>query len=333
MKTHFGLKTLGVFRNTTITVGTFDGVHLGHLSVIDHLKSVAEKTGGESIVVTFDVPPRTVTMPWAKNPGILTTLEEKTERLEKSGISHLIIIPFTLSFSKLSPEAFIRDILITQAGMKAIVPGYDHIFGHGGSGGVGVLMDLGDRYGFTVEQSPEFRKDGTIVSSSIIRTLVSDGKIEEANMLLGYPYNIKGKVVYGKQLGRTIGFPTINVEKENAMKITPGNGVYAVEVVVGGERGAGNGERVAGSGERGAGSGRLGDLRYRGMCNIGIRPTVNGVGLTTEVNIFDFNEDVYGEEVRVYFRKKIRDERRFSGLEELQGQLAKDREVIRQIVF
>ena len=358
MKTHHGLRSLGAFRNTAITVGTFDGVHLGHLSVVQHLKTVAAAIGGESVVVTFDVPPRSVTMPWAKSNGILTSLEEKIQLFAGTGISHLIIIPFTLEFSKLSPEAFIRDILIARAGMKAIVPGYDHIFGHGGSGGVEVLRTLAIQFGFRVEQSPEFRKEGAVVSSSYIRGLISDGKLAEANNLLGYSYSIGGKVVYGKQLGRTIGFPTINVEKDNGMKITPGNGVYAVEVVLGeggqlavGSRQLAVGSRqlavgswqlavgswqlAVGSGQEAVGSGetadwrlQTGNCRLKGMCNVGMRPTVNGKGLTIEVNLFDFKEDLYGETVRIFFVKKVRDERKFGSLDELKAQLAADKALI-----
>ncbi len=301
METHYGIKSLGVLRNAAVTVGTFDGVHLGHAAVLDHLKSVASKINGQDAVVTFDVPPRSVTEPWLTDIRILNTPDEKMERIAAQGIAHLIILPFTLEFSKLSPEEFIRLILVDQIGMKAVVPGYDHMFGHKGQGGKALLEEMGKQYGFIVEQSPEFRVMGEIVSSSIIRKLVAEGRIAEASSFLGYSYNITGRVVYGRQLGRTIGFPTINIEHNNGMKLIPGNGVYAVEVM-------------------------LGDRRLKGMCNIGNRPTVNGTGLTIEANIFDFNEDVYGIEVKVLFKEKIRNEVKFNSINELKVHLKLDQE-------
>lgn len=280
-----------------VTIGTFDGVHTGHRKIIGKLKDAAQKIEGESAILTFNPHPRTVLFP-DSNQVCLNTNEEKAELLRQTGIDNLIVHPFTREFSLLSSDQFIRDYLVKQLNTKYLVVGFDHHFGKDRQGNFASLKETGDELGFQVEEISVEESDNHKISSTRIRQALLDGNVKVANDLLGYEYMISGTVVKGKQLGRTIGYPTANIFHENG-KLIPKNGVYAVSVVHSGQT-------------------------YNGMMNIGTRPTVNGTDRSVEVNIFDFSKDIYGEKIRVHMVDRLRDEKKFDGIENLKLQIAED---------
>ncbi len=301
MQIHYDL---GHFKavNPVVTIGTFDGVHLGHREVISELRQISKVSGGESVVFTFEPHPRVVVLPQEDSIRLLSTIEEKINSFGKMGIDHLVIYPFTEEFSKLSYKDFVTNILVDQMRLSCLVVGYDHRFGQGRKGDFNALEVLSNSFNFKVEQLSQFLVNGKLVSSSKIRMALETGNIRDATLYLGYEYQISGKVVEGMKLGRRIGFPTANVETFDPHKLVPGDGVYAVKVNIGKEI-------------------------YSGMCNIGFRPTVNfNVDhRSIEVHIFDFDQDIYGTVVTLNFIEKIRDERKFSNIYELQEQLNKDK--------
>jgi riboflavin kinase/FMN adenylyltransferase len=289
-------------RNPVVTIGTFDGVHLGHQIVIDRLKKLAEKYDGETVVFTFYPHPRLVTSPGETNLRLLTTLDEKKLLFEAFGIDHLIIYPFTKEFSQLSYSDFVQDILVGQIKTRCLVVGYDHKFGKNREGGFEYLKQCALKHKFDIEQLEALSLDEDHVSSTKVRDALQEGDIKKANRYLGYPFTLYGKVVLGKQVGRKIGFPTANIEASDPHKIIPGYGVYAVQI-------------------------KVGDRLFSGMLNIGTRPTFNqnADNRSIEVHIFDFEEDIYNQEVTLIFAGKIRDEQKFSGVEALVEQLKKDK--------
>jgi riboflavin kinase/FMN adenylyltransferase len=280
-----------------VTIGTFDGVHTGHRKIIGKLMDAAQKIEGESAILTFNPHPRTVLFP-DSNQVCLNTNEEKAELLRQTGIDNLIVHPFTREFSLLSSDQFIRDYLVKQLNTKYLVVGFDHHFGKDRQGNFTSLKETGNELGFQVEEISVEESDNHKISSTRIRQALLDGNVKVANDLLGYEYMISGTVVKGKQLGRTIGYPTANIFHENG-KLIPKNGVYAVSVVHSGQT-------------------------YNGMMNIGTRPTVNGTDRSVEVNIFDFSKDIYGEKIRVHIIDRLRDEKKFDGIENLKLQIAED---------
>lgn len=285
--------------NAVVTTGTFDGVHLGHQQIIRQLKNAAGRIKGETVLLTFFPHPRMVLFPDRKQL-LLNTPEEKAALLEKAGIDHLIVHPFTREFSMLSSSEFIENILVKKLGTKKLVIGHDHHFGRNREGSFEHLREFGPVYGFEVEEIPAQEVDDVNVSSTRIREALGNGDVETAATYLGYRYTINGTVVKGKQLGRTIGFPTANIRVDDAYKLVPADGVYAVFVK------------------------RKSDT-LPGMLNIGMRPTVNGTERTIEVNILGFDGDLYGENLILEFVKRIRDEQKFSGIDALKAQLEKDR--------
>lgn len=295
--------------NPVVTIGTFDGVHLGHRKVIRHLQELAHRVKGETVLFTFYPHPRLVLH--AKNNGLrlINTLEEKKVLLEAAGIDHLVIYPFTPEFSKLSYVEFVEQILVKQLGMKYLVVGYDHRFGHNREGKYEDLKGLAARLGFTIERQKAFNMDAINVSSTKIRKAISDGNIQKANRYLGYHFFIKGDVVDGKKIGHQIGFPTANINPQESYKLVPKDGVYAVKVDVD-------------------------DKRYPGMLNIGVRPTVNYQldNRSIEVHIFDFNQDIYYQNITIYFYQRIRNEQCFNSVEELKEQLVKDKQEVLRIL-
>lgn len=300
MEVHYGVEDIDI-KNPVVTIGSFDGVHLGHACVIEHLKEKATCIGGESVIISFEPHPREVLYPLEKKPGILTTLEEKIAILEQYGVDHLIILKFTLEFSCQSYTEFVKDILVDKIKIKGLVVGYDHRFGKDRAGNYESLQDLSARYGFSLEREVVFEEDKVNVSSTKIRNALAVGDIRIVNRFLGYSYSITGKVVHGQRLGRVIGFPTANVQVSDERKLLPALGVYAVEVLIG--------EQV-----------------YRGMLNIGVRPTVSREGVVScEVHIFDFNQDIYNRLVTIKLIARLRGERKFEDINELQAQLEKDR--------
>lgn len=289
-------------QNPILTIGTFDGVHLGHQKIIDRLIYLARSLNGESVIFTFDPHPRKVVAPGETNLRILTTLDEKIELFEKSGIDHLIIYPFTPEFARLSYEQFVEQVLVQQVHTKYLVVGYDHKFGKNRQGDFEFLQESATRFGFQIEKLDVLLLNESNVSSTKIREAIQKGDLETANAFLGYPFMIHGKVVEGQKLGRQIQFPTANLETTDPDKIIPGFGVYAVKV-------------------------KVAEKWHTAMLNIGTRPTVNtnADNRSIEAHIFDFNSDIYGAELEVEFHCKLRDEQKFSSIEALKEQLKKDK--------
>lgn len=301
MKIHRDLNSFHA-QNPVLTVGTFDGVHLGHRKIIARLHDLAKTINGESVIFTFDPHPRKVVAPDETNLRLLTTLEEKIGLFEQSGIDHLIIYPFTPEFAQLTYEEFVENILVGQIHTKLLVVGYDHKFGKNRKGDFEFLKNCGGRLGFQIEKLDALLMNETSISSTKIRDAIQCGDFETANAFLGYPFTLHGTVVEGQKLGRKIQFPTANVEASDPDKIIPGYGVYAVKV-------------------------NVSDQTFRGMLNIGSRPTVNNNAdhRSIEVHIFDFESDIYGNPIEIVFFKKLREEKKFDSLDALKDQLAKDK--------
>ncbi|GAB2453791.1 riboflavin biosynthesis protein [Hymenobacter qilianensis] len=295
-----------------VTSGTFDGVHVGHQKILHRLLEVARQSGGPAVVITYWPHPRLVLDPPPTHPEpldlqLLSTLDERIERLEQFGVDYLLIVPFTREFAQLSSEEYIQQLLLRTVGTKKLVIGYDHRFGKNREGGFEYLSKHADRYGLEVEEIPREDVDAVGVSSTRIRRALLSGDIATANRHLGYPYSLTGKVVRGQQLGRTIGFPTANLELEEASKLVPAHGVYAVLATT-----------------------ADGDVQ-QGMLNIGVRPTVGGnLAQTIEVHLLDFSDDIYEQPLTIQLIARLRDEQKFANLDELKAQLAKDADAARQ---
>ena len=292
-----------------VTIGTFDGVHLGHREVISELKRHSTLSGGESVVFTFEPHPRIVIAPQEDSLRLLSTKNEKIRLMEKIGIDHLVIYPFTKEFSKLTYDEFVSEILVKGMNISSLVVGYDHRFGKGRQGDFNSLETLSKSLNFKVEQLSQLVVDNKVVSSTKIRQALEEGNILKANHFLGYHYTLSGKVIEGNQLGRKIGFPTANIDTYDRHKLVPADGVYAVLVEIGGQV-------------------------LKGMLNIGIRPTVNynADHKSIEVHIFDFDQDIYNSDITILFIEKIRDEQKFDGIDSLQNQLIKDQNIIMDIL-
>lgn len=299
MKIYHGLDEFKKLEYAVVTSGTFDGVHFGHQKILQRLDEITKKNGGESVLLTYWPHPRLVLFP-DQELYLLTSIEEKAKLLSQKHVDHLIIIPFTETFSGLSSEEFIKDILVEKIGTKKLVIGYDHKFGKNRSGSFEVLRKDGPIYGFEIEEIPKQMIENNAVSSTKIRKALSDGHIEIANDYLGRSFCIHGKVIEGDKIGRTIDFPTANIEVIFKHKLIPAEGIYAVRV-------------------------KLNDQTYKGMLNIGFRPTFGGTQKRMEVNIFDFNQDIYGDEILVEFYHKIRSEIKFQNVGALKSQLHKDK--------
>ena len=301
MQIHYNLDNFTAV-NPVVTIGTFDGVHLGHREVISELKRISALSGGDSVVFTFEPHPRIVIAPGEDSLRLLSTKNEKIRLMEQLGIDHLVIYPFTIEFSKLSYNEFVTNILVGKMNISSLVVGYDHRFGQGRKGDFNSLEYLSKALNFKVEQLSQLFVNSNVVSSTKIRQALGTGDIAKANNLLGYRYLLSGRVIEGKQLGRKLGFPTANIETFENHKLVPGDGVYAVFVQTGGKI-------------------------YKGMLNVGIRPTVNynADHKSIEVHIFDFDSDIYNTEITLFFVQKIRDEQKFAGIVELKEQLIKDR--------
>lgn len=300
MKVYRSLDELPKIKNAIVTQGTFDGVHAAHRVILNRLHQIAEQQQGETVVMTFDPHPRMVLFPDDHGLKLLHTLDEKIAALDAAGVDHLLVIPFTKEFSRLSSLQFIRDIIVNKIGTKVLVIGYNHRFGKNREGSFEHLKEYSSLYGFDVEEIPEQDIDEVSVSSTRIRKALDEGDVMQATKYLLRPYQLSGTVVKGNQLGRTIGFPTANLKVADANKQIPANGVYAVKVV-------------------------FNNRTLLGMLNAGVRPTVDGLTHTVEVHLFDFNEDIYGEELTVHFVDKLRNETKFENLQALTNQLEKDK--------
>jgi riboflavin kinase/FMN adenylyltransferase len=287
---------------SVVTVGTFDGLHIGHQEIISRMKTFAREKNGETILITFDPHPRIVLDPNHDVKFILTR-KRKFELLSNLGIDNLIILPFTKEFSRTSSEDFIKEYLIGKLSADMLIVGYDHHFGRNREGNYEQLHRLGKTFHFEVAEIPAQYVDDIPVSSTKIRNALTEGNVRLANKMLGFEYSITGKVIAGNKIGRTIGFPTANIEIEDKYKLIAAGGVYACKVECGGKV-------------------------YKGMGNIGTRPTIGKHDFTTEVHLFDFDEDIYGKEITIYFIDRVRDEVKFSSLDELKDQLSKDRQTV-----
>lgn len=283
-----------------VTSGTFDGVHLGHQKILEKIKQIARTNHGESVLLTFWPHPKYVLNPGNQGLKLLTTFKEKAEILDALGIDHLVKIPFTKAFSQLTSQEFIKTILVERIGTKELVIGYDHRFGKNREGSFEHLKGNASKYGFKVTEIPRQDIDHIGVNSTKIREYILSNQVHLANRLLGRPYSICGAVTKGQQIGRNIGFPTANIEIAEQYKLIPSNGVYAVRV-----------ESPKG--------------HWNGMMNIGVRPTLGTQPKTIEVHLFDFEENIYGEELKVSIIKQIRAEIKFENLEQLAQRLQTDR--------
>lgn len=288
-------------KDPVVTIGTFDGVHIGHQEIIKRTNEAAKQIGGESVLITFDPHPRMVIHPDSWDLKLINAPKRKIDLIRKSGIDHLIVIPFTKKFAKMSSFEFIKGILVDKVGVKKIVVGYDHHFGKDRLGDFKSLDEIGTNLGFEVEEVSAQYVNGLAVSSTKIRKALNDGDICLANNLLGYEYSIYGKVVEGFKIGRKLGFPTANIEVDDKLKLITANGVYACKVI-------------------------WENHRFLGMGNIGVRPTLNRKDLTIEVNIFDFDKEIYGDCLTVYWIDRIRDEIKFKDLDALKEQLVIDKQ-------
>ena len=282
-----------------VTSGTFDGVHLGHKKILSRLREISTQSGGETVVLTFWPHPRTVVSDDSQSLQLLSTIDEKIELFSELGIQHLAIVPFTRGFSELSSHEFIQQILVDKIGTKKLVIGYDHRFGRNREGSFDFLQENCSAYGFEVEEIPREDIENMGISSSRIRKALVTGHIDEANELLGRPYNLSGTVVKGKQLGRTIGFPTANVHAHESYKLVPMNGVYVIYATHNG-------------------------VKYKGMLNIGVRPTVDGTMRTIEAHLFDFDQEIYGEDLQLELLHYLRPEQKFDSLDMLVKQINVD---------
>jgi riboflavin kinase/FMN adenylyltransferase len=318
MKVYFSIETIPAFTKAVVTIGTFDGVHTGHKSILEQLKREAARIGGETVIITFHPHPRKVIVSGQPGIQLINTIDEKIELLDKNGIDHLVVVPFTDTFAQQSPEAYIEQFLIEKFHPHTVIIGYDHRFGKDRKGDYKLLEAYGARHSFELMEIPAHVINDNTVSSTRIREAVLQGNTDVANTLLGYDFFFEGTVVDGNKLGRTLGYPTANLRIENEEKLIPGNGIYAVQAEIV-NRQSENGKRKT---ENPESSSRL----LKGMMSIGVRPTIGGTDRVIEVNLFDFNEDIYGVTLRVYVKKYLRSEVKFNGLDALVEQLAKDKE-------
>ena len=301
MKIHHSTEELPRFTNAVITIGTFDGVHLGHRQIIDNLKQEAANAGGESVIITFHPHPRKIVSSVITGVRLINTLAERIELLDKTGIDHLVVVPFTDFFANQSAEEYIRDFLVEKFNPHTIIIGYDHRFGKERTGDYKLMEEKAAIYKYRLKEIPEHILDAVKVSSTNIRNAILHSNIDEANKLLGYLFFFEGEVIDGDKLGRTLGYPTANLKNTDEEKIVLGDGIYAVYAQV--------------------------DRKdHKGMMSIGFRPTVNGKRRVTEVNLFEFDEQIYGKTIRVSVKKYLRSEVKFDSLDALTEQLHRDKE-------
>ena len=285
--------------NTIVTIGTFDGVHKGHQTIISRINEIGKKEAMESVLLTFTPHPRHVIYPDDQTLRLIHTIEEKVEALSEVGLDNLILHNFTKEFSRTKSVNFIRDVLVNKLNMKYMVVGFDHHFGKNRQGTFDNLVELSDLYGFMIEKVDPQSIDEVTISSTKIRNAILKGDCKRANSYLASEFSIRGKVIQGNKIGNSIGFPTANIEIDNTWKILPKDGVYAIKAFVN-------------------------NKRYFGMLNIGVRPSVSDDNFAIEAHLFNFKSNIYNEELKIEFVERIRDEKKFSDLSELQSQLKID---------
>ena len=299
MKVYNSVEEFPGLENAVVTIGTFDGVHAGHNKIIQRLNDVARETKGETVLLTFFPHPRMVLQPDDSDLKLITTMEERTLLLEKNGIHQLIVQPFSKEFSRISATEFVRDVLLSKIGMKTLVIGYDHHFGRNREGSYKELEEMASMYGFRLEEISKQVIDEVAVSSTKIRKALLLGDVEAANKLLGHDFTLRGEVIKGDRIGTSLGFPTANIKIRESYKLIPEDGIYAVMVEVDGEL-------------------------HKGMLYLGTRPTVDGKKHTSEVNILDFNRDIYGKTITVFLKTRIRGDMHFENLEQLKEKMKED---------
>lgn len=306
MKIHRGANAFKGEKQTVVTIGTFDGVHAGHQKIIKRLVDAAKIENLESVIFTFFPHPRMVLQ---KESGLklINTIEERTEILEKTGIDHLVIHPFTQQFSRLTAQEFVRDILVNRLKAKKVIIGYDHRFGRNRTADINTLKKFGEEYGFDVEEITKQEVDQVAVSSTKIRNALLDGRVEQANNYLQTPFSLEGTVVKGRGLGKEFNYPTANLSIKEDYKLIPKNGVYVVRSFINGKR-------------------------YFGMMNIGNNPTVGGEEQTIETYFFNLDEDLYGQELHLEMLVRIRDEKKFNSIEALKIAMRQDEAFSRQYI-
>jgi riboflavin kinase/FMN adenylyltransferase len=306
MRIFEGIESLGEIKNPVVTIGTFDGVHLGHQKIIEQLNLEAEKIGGESVLLTFDPHPRIVLFPENHGVKLIQTLDEKFHVLEKFNLKNVVLVPFTKEFSELSATEFVEQIVVGNLKAKKIVIGYDHQFGRNREGNIEFLKSVSRQYDFEVIEISAKSIDEINISSTKIRDNLLRGDVETAKLFLSRSYEISGIVVKGNQLGRTLGFPTANVKVDSDLKLIPVNGVYAVRV-------------------------KINDEMHFGVMNIGTKPTVNQTEeKSLEVFIFNFDNKIYDRPITLFLEKHIRNEQKFANLDELKKAISNDEVVCRQ---
>jgi len=293
--------------NAVVTIGTFDGVHIGHQQIIRNLRKLAAETHGETVLLTFFPHPRMVLQPDDNDLKLITTMVEREELLRSFGIDHLIIQPFDKEFSRISATEFVRDQLMQKIGMKTLVIGYDHHFGRNREGSYKDLEEMAPVYGFRLEEINEQVINHIAVSSTKVRKALLEGDIDSANQLLGHRFSFRGKVVMGDKIGRTLGFPTANIEIPEAYKLVPAEGIYAVQI-------------------------RIGQQLKKGMLYIGTRPVVNGKSLRIEVNIFEFDQEIYNQEIQVMFVSRIRGDLPFTDINALKEKMKEDKVIATKLL-
>ena len=299
MKVFTSISEFNSTKKTIVTIGTFDGVHIGHQKIIEKLIQGSKNSDCESLILTFFPHPRMI-LHEASSIKLLNTINEKSGFLKKMGLDNLVIHPFDIKFSNLSAEEFVKTILVDSFNIQKIIIGYDHRFGKNRAANIDDLIAFGDKYGFEVEQISAQEVDSVSVSSTKIRDAIANGTMAVANEYLGYNYLLSGKIIKGKQLGRTIGFPTANIKIEENYKLIPKNGVYIVKSIIQ-------------------------EKTFFGIMNIGLNPTVNGEDLSIEVHFLDFNIAIYNTEITVSVIDRIRDEQKFSSIDLLKAQIQKDK--------
>ena len=307
-------------KNAVVTIGTFDGVHFGHQKIINRLTEVAERCGGESVILTFFPHPRMILHPENNKLKLITTIDEKAELIEKLGVDHLIITPFTRDFSNLSAETYIKQILVDKIGTKKLIIGFDHRFGKDRQGNLEELQKYASQYHYEVEEITEQDIHEVKVSSTQIRESLIAGDAETAEDFLSYPFFLTGKVIKGDRLGRQMGFPTANLHVEETYKLIPSDGIYAVEVELLEKQHHYPIDQPLVTSPK-ISSSNL----FKGMAYIGNRPTINGMSRNIEVNIFEFDRDIYRQYIRIHFKNFVREDMRFNSLDELKEQIAKDK--------
>lgn len=303
MQVHKDIDNLPVFRNAVITIGTFDGVHAGHRQIINKLKDEAQKANGETVIVTFHPHPRKVVSSAILGVRLINTLAEKIEVLSGLGIDHLVIVPFTDMFANQPAEDYVQNFLFEKFHPDTIIIGYDHRFGKERLGDYKLMEKMAPQLGFKIKEIPKHILDEIAISSTNIRKAVLHTDVDMANKLLGYTFFFEGEVVHGNKLGRQLGYPTANLKVHDPEKIIPGDGIYAVYVKIK----------------------ENGDTQYKGMMSIGFRPTVDGKKRVIEVNVFEFDKEIYGKTMRVYVKKFLRAEAKFNSLDELVKQIDQDK--------